>query len=768
MSVQQILCGPDIPDRFISLMGVSMKPIVPYPVSADATDDNLNVLLSDGSVLDKGRLSGYPGTQMSELAVDEYGTAYWVDPLDNRTDIADLYVRLNVGYSSSESGVFQGAGELSEFYSTVLTRNDFTPEDKGLVHIIPAVPTQVQYRSATDITFDYGIRVTATSIYNTSYAMSKFLDRTISGTSDGFLWVNSAPNDSNVTIEYPEPIMVTGFIYRSFRGDYPLRNGRMEVSMDGVNYTVVSSVAISTLTPQAITPVVAKYVRVVSGTGGKIGIGQFNVLTSKLEAQLAFNVDTQWYDPETIRVVETDTTFEMSEVLNTPPNTDNFTAVTLADRAELVARLGPDESVSLTSMVPNAIRFNEAIHNGLGAKVTGPYFTVPEGHYIFDFSLIAGNFHYGPLSRVFVQLMDLDSRIPMSTPLLSMRRSFQPIDFLVEGRFELFVPTGTRLALMEHRNATTAVTIDSDTRCRLRITKVSDTPMGETINTSRAYTHKNLLADYEVGDLVLDSSGLFEGYQLIDGFNESALNQKFALLTGAEPTVDNPWWISFKLPEPKTPTHLTMTSRPSPRSAGDQHLHPWNNFSVFAKIDGEWVKVANRTVVKPISWATSEDIALELTGPSDEYRIEFYDKAAAYIVVNTIRLHDDTALRGKRISAEIPHHTTTSSVSSDRLLTDREPDQLITLSPTNVVTFRGDTAFNLHITYSMVNTYSGNVVSLHRVVNGVLVHVRDVSINWSPSIQPDIFESGLQPGLYQLSAATTTVISNIYLEAITP
>lgn len=162
-----------------------MKPIVPYPVSVDATDDNLNVLLSDGSVLDKGRLSGYPGTQMSELDVDEYGTAYWVDPLGNRTDIADLYVRLNVGYSSSESGVFQGAGELSEFYSAVLARNDFTPEDKGLVHIIPAVPTQVEFRSHTDITFDYGIRVTATGINSTSYAMYKALGRTINGGGDG-------------------------------------------------------------------------------------------------------------------------------------------------------------------------------------------------------------------------------------------------------------------------------------------------------------------------------------------------------------------------------------------------------------------------------------------------------------------------------------------------------------------------------------------------------------------------------------------------------
>lgn len=741
-----------------------MKQIVPFPLDLDGTDDILTITDSESQVHDKGRLSGYPGTQMSELGVDEYGTAYWLDPLGNRTDIADLFVRMDVDYSVPTSGLYDGVGTISDFYLNVIERNDFIATDKSLVHILPAVPTAQKVNSNIDIEFDYGIRVTASGQYSSSYSMLRALDRTSSGVGDGFLW-NTGAGEKWFQIEYPEPIMIVGFDYFSFRGDYTVRNGEVQVSTDGTNWTTVHRINSSTTTErnQRIAPVTAKYIRLLELNGGNTGIGGFNVLTSKRNATLGFNTNSDWYDKSTLKLTETDTEFELSEIYSQGPNSDNITIATMESRAVVSASLLPGQVIDHSANQFKAISLTKIEHNGLGISANDFVITLEPGQYIIDFTHYFKGTLYSTAASCAIGIMEMKSGKFLTEAQEFVRTRVQTSDSGVSGRFEFYLPEAAKIAFVERRNVASSVTDSVDgilpgKYFEAEIIKLTDTPIGDTMLSPKYITRKNLIADYAIEDIVTNSSPVFNAdWQAPGMLTESTLSGD-AILMSVTPDLgpNNPLWIEIELPEAVTPTLATLTNR------NYHSARPPSEFAIFGEVDGEWVQISDISTTKAIMGYTV-DVPLRVSQPISKYRIEIYKFEEVQVGIATFRLHDDTRIVNDRISATFTHDSS-NELNMDDLC---GPGLVANTNRIKNVGFqyRADDVHNLRAVFNQVADYNGDRTMYVNRISGFKTTLEaEIVITSKPTLQPMLLASDLPPGLYEITFNNHTYVPFIYLE----
>ena len=204
----------------------------------------------------------------------------------NLTDGSTKYIDLGfVPQLASQSDTtinILSNGAMYAINGETVTRQNVA-QGEPMVHVLPEFPVAEITNSNIDIVFDYGVHVTVSGeYYSGRYSLAKALDRTAIDLSDGFIWDESA-GEKWYQIEYPEAVLIAGFDYAEFRDDYTVRNGEVQVSMDGETWTTVHSINSSTVTGrnQRITPTMAKFIRLVELDGGKTGIGTFNVLVTK-------------------------------------------------------------------------------------------------------------------------------------------------------------------------------------------------------------------------------------------------------------------------------------------------------------------------------------------------------------------------------------------------------------------------------------------------------------------------------------------------------
>lgn len=725
-----------------------MNGIKPFPTAMESIDDILHVTMSDGQVVTKGPVNGYPGLQMSYLGVDPEGTAYWEDALGVRTDISTISTRLEINYSSLQSGLYAGLEDLNEFYVGILEDNDYIEIDKSLLRIWPATPVAISNVGFGDYLLTNDIKITSSSVYG-SYSV-------LEGITDNAKWFawNSTEAGQWFQIEYPAPILIIAFDYEviGWSTSYRLNKATIQTSMNGHEWDTVYVIEDGTkdLEYQRITPTVCRYIRLVTDMPGMQGFNKFIPFSSRAESILGYNIIESWYDPSSVRLVEQDNYFEVAPVFDKALDTED--AIYLDNNNSTVAI-----STGVESLYTNVLRnewhfykFDLAINNNLNLESSPRCIYLTPGQYVINFNYllktdVGTQRILGDLGLVNTDTMvPLDGLRPIETDNTSMDA------YPMQGRFEFYISETTAVAFGIKTNFGDYNYSDTtEYNCKLDIQKISLTPVMTYLEPHATLRLTPILRDRS--GTVIDYPGTPYHTITINGFGlctYDTRNEYYRTLEVWRDLTDRD--LNITLLEPMSPVAF--------RLGQFNATHKVLAFEVWCKVSGEWIKVG--TCENYDTEGEMEHISL-VPATSKEWKVRFIGVVSdgVSLRVSNMEFYEDTPVLGRSLPYVLTdlHNTIDSYSFSAKDL--RRWNRLAPSATYDEITFTVEATFNLYI-LPLISSALANLLAVKLTYMGDSV----------PTLTPDMslelipLAMSLPAGTYKLDGAYN--ISDIYLEEV--
>lgn len=240
--------------KFDTEQGYPIEDVNVFDVSVEV-DRNNDLLVTDtrGNQRKAGRWRGAIGSKTENLYINSRGDL--VQELNNQQpDVTYPVVKRNfvVRLATSGSGlrtntISQAPAQFWTKYEADTVRYTDPNTGKRFRYVIPGGLAWVGTTAgATSVTSTEGVKGYAGSIWGTNYHISGSIDRNLS---TYHLWGSgSLLADRWITIEYPQPVEFSGFLFNNFRTDYAVTAFDLQISDDNINFTTIKSVSIDTST----------------------------------------------------------------------------------------------------------------------------------------------------------------------------------------------------------------------------------------------------------------------------------------------------------------------------------------------------------------------------------------------------------------------------------------------------------------------------------------------------------------------------------------
>lgn len=736
--------------------------IKPFPVSMEAPDDRLLITMSDGNVVNLGRLSGYPGTQMSELGVDDLGNIYWTDPLGEVTLIDNMFSRIKATYQGMNVGLYNGISELGSVLSDTIDRNITYPSDAELIYLIPSGAKgfpKVEVISPLEVRYPGVATLKVNSILNGNYSIDKSQSYTqATGNYDGILW--AAGNSVRyLTFEFDTSVSFSGFNFTFISNNYRPRHCEVQVSDDGVAWNTVYLLNLQSESGiyRLDRPYPCKYIRLMeTGDQQYFEISAFQPFMSKKDVTLTTST-VPFLDTTAVELIEDVDHFRIEPLFNVPPQADTFNPYITSGAAiyELRSGMLKDRKVGVDA---EAINPDTVVSIGEGSSLHRKAIRLEVGHYFIDFTSMVVS-----TSNLVVTfgLYDTYTETNIDASLdITTAQSDRSID-MVNGRFEFYnaVPRYVQLRCIYSANNQIQQVDPPEVRCRMSVLRVSETPLGNVTVPGMAITHKNIFSEYDIeNELKVTASQAFSR-PATNMFNDIRDTQGSSATAGVT-TAKDPVVITWTFPEARKPIGWSIN-----QLAGVPKYAP-KSFSIEVLVKGYWVAVVevnNKVGEYPIDgiWGT-----LDLDQAYTHWRLVVTETGhQASLTIRTFKLHSDELIRNPRISGEVLNVYSNNPSREDVWSGRNESVNIPTTTASHPLLFRADDRYNLWMRFGgAIYSLTLNSVSLLCLDTGETI---ELSATWDKEVDYVLVGTDLPPGLYRVILPNKNqYVRAIYLEEI--
>lgn len=711
-----------------------MKTLIPFPVHITVTDDQITLNLSDGSTQTQGRLSGYPGNEMSDVNVDDYGKLTWTDPTGNVTEVGTLFKNVNINYTSAVAGMYRGLDELPATVQRIHDANDMLPESADLIRTITDVyDTPIAHYNGWAGFEIAGVGHVLSSHSTSGYPVRSMALATRNPTKDNEVHVwSGGSTDRWVVWEYESVISVAGVEMGNFRREpWATDYYHISVSENGVDWKEIHRVRYTEV--GGYIPFdrvyVTRFLKIAPDVyKSTIELPATNFITSKSNTKVPLDINTDWYDKETTAVVETDTHFELYALFDNTPVVETFTP----------AKLEPDlyNEVTLDTGYPfsmgpiRILRFPEGGFKGdLPIGYKDGAFKLPVGYYEIDIEALVHNISSRDIMRV--RIAATNEIIAESSETNETNRRLLPM--ATNNKLVFYNPYDQYVYFAaESTNTTTNLTVEHPVKETLHIRKIPYTNM--THERPGKYKYKNILAGLDTS-LVISNDTLDNLFVRPGDFTTTL-------------AVGGTHHIEFELPVPITVSGHTL----------DMTKGGASSYSIDAYLNGSWVPLHEATLKDTdltyrTLWGEYEPVT------ASKWRITVVPTSTAYMF-KQLSFHNREAFLNGSVRV-VMLDPTTSTASTAAINGEVCPSTNINLRMGDGIAmkYRVDDYHNLYAAGSNVTTD----FILTEVVTGA---VYERSVTYAASEEFKLVMSDLPPGVYEITTAMPTFIGEFYFEKV--
>lgn len=369
-------------------------------------DSNGDLIATDtaDATVNLGKYASPAGVEQISITKDENGLIQ-SETTDGIAVAGRLGNVINYNYSYAGTGAFIGK-EAST--------------DSGLDPIV-SIPATFQETSYTTALTAEGVRYTSPNYFSAYYSVDKILNGTAAHTTDGLVWATAVGSGDNyIHVEFPEGVLVAGFLFQNMRADYAVREGVVErlvlgewVIFHTFDFTAdVMGVHEIKFSAPAFLDQLRFRATAVSGTGG---IGRLEFFYPVFDYSGTLKYKPLVIDGNKFDVNETESAIELSLSAGAGEGGGSgIPAVAImADSYLKIDALHPAnvEFKHPAIYVPRVMPLNTLRVDHIGCRLKGSVLILPAGTYKYRLSS-----SYGNGSSTIFYLADIRSGVPITRP----------------------------------------------------------------------------------------------------------------------------------------------------------------------------------------------------------------------------------------------------------------------------------------------------------------------------------------------------------------
>lgn len=733
-----------------------MKTMLKYPINFDSEGDRVKITYSDGTVEDQGRLSGFPGKEMSDVTVTESGMLQWTDPLDNVTSVGNIAKNLKMRYVSTKSGVYSGAGELSDLLNLLIEQNLVHPSDPDLVYTLTPDLGEQSRVGWTQFTIANVATITATSHQTSSYPLHSVYS------TEGTLPFSFSSSDyvKEIVFEYVEPITISAI----FQDHYRL-TGRESSFME-----FFSSVDGETWIPFHVNkrddignvvslekPIRAKWFKLKANKdSGLAEVPPTHFLINKLDIVSGLNINDEWYDSKTARLIEHGDKFTLEPVFDKSRNAENFKAVDPRDSA-ILRGLTP-AGTSMDIAYDRLITMDTIVGSPEPVTYRNGAFLLPKGHYEITARLgvLTSNRH------VVLDAYNCKGMVKIASSS-SEYKTYSAGKFTL-GNYTLsfYNPSENWISFMQNYGASLPASVEEDLVEELRIFRLTDTESNIKVLSNISETNESIFETLSIEDVNID----IRAETITDGDTAN-------LLTGNVKGSEDLTYALNKISN--EPTILTFTFPSAVNIAGFSMDQPStyniyiHNFDVELLVNGEWENVYSHRVFKRSQSGAHYDARWpEVEATKARISITDNSSAGSVFYIGRINFFNGTRIRKHRIPVQLIDKvvaTSGTSFTTEESLVRSEGSVTENFTEASPLKVRTDRTSNVYLKYINTGSNLGEyTLTIRDELTGEILPielVHEVIDEWLP------VTTNLPPGIYSIySSHTGVIIRSLYFEEL--
>ena len=726
-----------------------MQNVSKFPVAIDTTDDQITLTYSDGSVEQLGRLSGYPGSEMTSMDVDAYGTLSWSDPLGVKTEVGTLAKNINLGYSGANSGVFKEYGTIDSVLTELLAVNSTLPESGDLIRSFTLDNPDNQpvlYQGSRGMSLTGVGTLVASSFTSASYPIfniAKYVRDP--GTSDCFLYAGSDPLKETVwTFDQPTSfsgveLLKTASNFLDKLPDY----FAIYCSPDGETWKRILKVydyQIGGYIPFDKV-VLTKYLKIKSFGGGTADVLPCtNFIVSKSKIKLPLTIDTDWVNPDTTKVTETEDSFILSPLFDNVPDLDNFLAVS-KDPVLHMSNLIPAGTTDYTTDSNRILKFDNVISCSLSANYRNGGFKLPAGRYRAELDIYNGD----GSPKVDVSLKHSKSSVKIARAEYADSSNREENEPMGTYHLEFTISTDDYVYFSVERSIDDySEELVSDVVEYLRIFAIPDHSLTRQYLPFFKYVnHLETLAETDVTLSNLDYSTFFRGSEYSTIIKGSSYGNVYSEVT---------------FPTPAEIVAYTLIS-----SYNNTKL--FGDYEIQALVGDEWITAYKASQKDDLLAGIVHSVEFEQPITAKKWRI-FWEPTGSTDANGSMRLLRfalHTSEQRFNSPARCEAITTEGIYRSSAIDFVMYPVELLSIA-SNPITIRVDEPCNIRLDLHYSNvSYISRTVHLTNVFTDDTVSAEHVA---AENDEYPVTFSQVQPGVYTISAPSTFPLAAIYLEKV--
>ena len=378
-----------------------MQNVSRFPVAIDTTDDQITLTYSNGEVEELGRLSGYPGSEMTSINIDDFGTLSWTDPLGVKTEVGPLFKIVNYSYASNVSGILKGYGEPTESLEYMIRINSLVPESGDLMRSLTDDDPEnalVLYNGWLGVELVGVGTILASSYASTTYRVHHVARHRYDSVSTEDFVFASADTVKELVWEFNDIHKFSGVEFSNVAaGQLSTVPESFDVytSNDGANWELLTNVKDYELAQyiEFDSPVITRHFKVKALKGRKspaTRIPGINFIVKKSDALVPLDIETEWYDKTTTNMVETDSSFELSPIFDNTPNLDTFLPLDINPSLHMSTVI-PKGTTNLSDLNDRMLKFDNIVSNSLDVQYRKGGFKLPMGRYKVETDVYLGD-----------------------------------------------------------------------------------------------------------------------------------------------------------------------------------------------------------------------------------------------------------------------------------------------------------------------------------------------------------------------------------------